>query len=570
MSSLLETLSYTPSVLKFGTSGRRGLVSDMPQLEIYINALAEIEYLKTLSAEKGGIVAGDPFYFASDLRPSSSRLVEAFGGRGEIAQAICRAIADGGMQPVFLGYLPTPALTSYAITRKKGSIMVTGSHIPFDRNGYKCNTSRGELLKEHEQPIAAVVSQVRERLYAEDAAQSIFAANGMFKEGSQALPAFTREAEEEYFSRYTEFFAAQALQGMRLVCYQHSAVGRDMLVELLTRLGAEVIPAGRSELFVPIDTENIDDQLLADLDAMVKEAAAQHGPIDALVSTDGDSDRPLVLAVRTDGSAQFISGDRLGMIVASFLKADAVVVPISCNDGINQGALKNVLEPKTRIGSPFVIAGMDQAIALGKQTVCGWEANGGFLTGTTIQRTHGALAALPTRDAMLPILSSLVAAREARQSLAAVADALPERYGRSALLKNFKREKALQIVAACSPKNAAIVAVDFVGGSILLADRSRQSFAEELATAQELQALQKKLAVFFPAERGFVEIVALDYTDGVRIAFANGDVAHIRPSGNADELRIYAFADQQARAVEIAAFGVQEPEGLLRTLASRI
>jgi len=30
--------------------------------------------------------------------------------------------------------------------------MVTGSHIPFDLNGYKLNTSVGELLKEHEGP----------------------------------------------------------------------------------------------------------------------------------------------------------------------------------------------------------------------------------------------------------------------------------------------------------------------------------------------------------------------------------------------------------------------------------
>ena len=37
----------------------------------------------------------------------------------------------------------------------------------------------------------------------------------------------------------------------------------------------------------------------------------------------------------------------------------------------------------------------------------------------------------------------------------------------------------------------------------------------------------------------------VDYTDGVRVLFDNGDVAHVRPSGNADELRIYAVADTQ-------------------------
>ena len=34
-------------------------------------------------------------------------------------------------------------------------MMVTGSHIPFDRNGYKTNSARGELLKRDEAPIRA-------------------------------------------------------------------------------------------------------------------------------------------------------------------------------------------------------------------------------------------------------------------------------------------------------------------------------------------------------------------------------------------------------------------------------
>jgi len=40
----------------------------------------------------------------------------------------------------------------------------------------------------------------------------------------------------------------------------------------------------------------------------------------------------------------------------------------------------------------------------------------------------------------------------------------------------------------------------------------------------------------------------------------------VRPSGNADELRIYAVADTQARADEIARLGVAEPDGILRKL----
>ena len=62
----------------------------------------------------------------------------------------------------------------------RGSIMVTGSHIPFDRNGYKLNTSVGELLKSHEAPIGAFVARVRERLYGQPFTDSPFDEHGRF------------------------------------------------------------------------------------------------------------------------------------------------------------------------------------------------------------------------------------------------------------------------------------------------------------------------------------------------------------------------------------------------------
>ena len=67
--SLLSSLQYEPQELQFGTSGRRGKVVDLTQLEVYINAFAELEYLQSLSPSEGGIVRGEEFFFATDLRP---------------------------------------------------------------------------------------------------------------------------------------------------------------------------------------------------------------------------------------------------------------------------------------------------------------------------------------------------------------------------------------------------------------------------------------------------------------------------------------------------------------------
>jgi phosphomannomutase len=516
-------LNYTPRDLGFGTSGRRGEVVHLTQLEIYINALAELEYLQSLPRAQGGIERGEEFYFAHDLRPSSTAFLPGDPRRGEIAQAIEAAIRDAGMIPVNLGAIPTPALTYFALSRGKGSIMVTGSHIPFDRNGYKLNTSAGELLKEHETPIGDRVRAVRERLYSQPYDASAFDASGMFKSGHRNLAPAIDDARRAYMDRYLKFFDGPFLTGMRLMVYQHSAVGRDLLPDLLREFGACVVPAGRREDFVAIDTENIQAPQIAAIQALVD----QSEPVDAVVSADGDSDRPLLLGV-IGGKVKFFPGDLLGMVTAEYLRADAVVVPISCNDAIDRGELARVLEPKTRIGSPYVIAGMHAAAARGRRRVCGWEANGGFLLGTDFD----GLAKLATRDAVLPMLCALSAARKNGLSLAELFGRLPQRYSRSALLPNFAQAVGREMV-------------------------KRYSAAE---SRDELERLM-------PADLGLGRIVRVDHTDGVRMTFASGDVIHFRPSGNADELRVYAVADTEARALELAARGVAEPDGILRSLA---
>jgi phosphomannomutase len=536
--SLRSRLKYEPQVLGFGTSGRRGKVVDLTQLEIYLNALAELQYLQSLPLTEGGIRRGEDFYFACDLRPSSSEFVAQEEGRGEIAQAIVRAITDAGMQAVNLGRIPTPALASYALSHNKGSIMVTGSHIPFERNGYKTNSSRGELLKQQEAPINEQVRQVRQRLYEQPWGQSLFDERGMLKCGHQELPAEHGAARAAYIERFTNFFHGSTLQGKRILVYQHSAVGRDLLVEILERLGAEVVKGGRSDTFVPIDTENIDAAQLAVIQGL---ADASSGPLHAVVSTDGDSDRPLVLGVDPlTGQVHFFGGDLVGMVVAEYLQADAVVVPISCNDAIDRGKLAPVVEPKTRIGSPFVIAGMEAALAKGKKRVCGWEPNGGFLTGSPFARNGAVLEPLQTRDAGLPILGVLFAAQQDGLSLVDLFARLPKRFSRAALLKQFPRAIALKIVDRFSPSNG------------------------------DAEAIRKDLAQFFTPALGFAAVTHVDYTDGVRVLFANGEVAHVRPSGNADELRIYAVADTQSRADEIAAMGVAEPAGILRKMEKAV
>ena len=534
MSGLRERLNYEPRTLGFGTSGRRGEIVHLTQLEIYINARAELEYLQRLPASEGGIAPGEEFYFAYDLRPSSTNFVPGEPARGEICQAVGTAIRDAGMKPVNLGRIPTPALTYFALSRGKGSIMVTGSHIPFNRNGYKLNTSAGELLKQHEAPIGQCVQALRERMYSQEFESSRFDASGLFKTGHQELPPENPEARLAYLARYLEFFEGASLSNVRLLVYQHSAVGRDLLVDLLRRFGAEVVAAGRREDFVAIDTENITADQLATIQRIVDEAASHHGPFTAVVSTDGDSDRPLLLGV-AEGKVSFFPGDLLGMVTAEYLGVDSVVVPISCNDAIDRSGLAPFLEPKTRIGSPYVIAGMAAAAAKGRRRVCGWEANGGFLVGSDMESRGRILKKLATRDAVLPLLCALLAAQGKSVTLGELFRRLPKRFSRSALLPDFPQAVGRRIVEHFS----------------------------HAASREQLQQLM-------PEDLRLGKIEKMDYTDGVRATFGSGDVLHFRPSGNADELRVYAVADTEARANLLTARSIAEPDGILRAIAKAV
>jgi phosphomannomutase len=554
-------LNYTPVALTFGTSGLRGLVRDITDLEAYINVKGALSYFSGI----GDIRSSSVVVLAGDLRPSTDRIM----------RACAQAIVDAGHQVVNAGKIPTPALIAYAMGAGRAGVMVSGSHIPFDRNGIKLNKTTGEVLKSDEPGIAREVERVRAREYGRTEGESLFDASGMLKRAPE-LPAVDPLAEESYVRRYLKSFAAGGLSGRRVLVYQHSAVGRDILLRILRELGADAVPVGRSDTFVPIDTENISEEQLDRLDALVTAAEEDGRPVDAVVSTDGDSDRPLMTAVFSRDStrpsarrAHFLPGDLLGIIVAEYLRADAVAVPISANDAVERRMLeRGVSLEKTKIGSPFVIAALEQLRSRGAHArICGWEANGGFLTASDALLPAGNLPALPTRDATLPILANLFAAAERRCDLAALWEQLPARYGRAGLLDNVPVTVSQAILAHLVPTGTEIE-VEFVdSGDVLDCSHSGKA-ARPVAKARvsEWRRCAAELARFFSPAQGFDEITRINVLDGVRIYFRNGDVAHVRPSGNAPQLRIYANSDSQRRADEIVELAVREPDGILRLL----
>lgn len=455
------------SGVRFGTSGARGLVADMTDAVCYAYSAA---FLQVIAAPAGSRVT-----LGIDLRPSSPG----------IAAACAAAIRDAGLEVDYCGALPTPALAYHAQEQGQPAIVVTGSHIPFDRNGIKFYRASGEITKADEAGIAA--------------ADVLLPEQGL----SRPLPVVDPGARRRYLDRYLDFFPARVLAGMRLGVYEHSSVARDLLRELLEALGAEVISLGRTDEFTPIDTEAVSE---ADTQK-ARRWAAEHR-FDAILSTDGDADRPLI----GDEQGNWFRGDIVGLLCARYLGAEALATPVSCNTAIEKsGAFKQVL--RTRIGSPYVIEAMEQLAKAGARNIAGFEANGGFLLGGRLEKAGRTLHALPTRDAVLPMLALLASAREQGIKLSQLSQGLPPRHTASDRLQAFPSEKSRELLRQLAAAKTA--QIDLLG---------------ELCG----------------------DPVDTNQTDGLRLTFANGEIVHLRPSGNAPELRCYAEADTQQRAAELA------------------
>ncbi|MGY0600095.1 phosphomannomutase [Vibrio sp. JZG10] len=447
------------SGIQFGTSGARGLVEQFSPEVCAAFACAFINSIK------------DEFPFQSvavaiDNRPSSPAM----------AQATIAAIKSMGLKAVYFGVLPTPALAYAAMQASVPSIMITGSHIPFDRNGIKFYRPDGEITKADE--LAILSAEVEFEL---PSLQPLKASN---------------EAAELYVTRYTDLFDKEVLNGKCIGIYEHSSAGRDLYQPLFEALGADVVSLERADEFVPIDTEAV-----AEVD---KEKArvwsAQH-KLDFIFSTDGDGDRPLV----ADEHGEWLRGDILGLLCAEMMKVEALAIPVSCNTVIeSSNKFKKVL--RTKIGSPYVIEAFSE-LSETYQAIAGFEANGGFLLGSDVEINGKLLKALPTRDAVLPALMLLAGAKD--RGIAPLVSALAPRFTDSDRIQNFATEKSREIISK--------------------------------ATGQE-QLLVEALGL------NNMTVTNVDYTDGLRITLNVGDVIHLRPSGNAPELRCYAESSTSQRA----------------------
>ncbi|WP_337270800.1 phosphomannomutase [Oryzifoliimicrobium ureilyticus] len=463
--------------MKFGTSGLRGLSVDLKGRASALYASAFGHYL----LDSGRVKKGDIILLGRDFRDSSP----------EIAKNCADALAALEFKVVDCGTVPTPALALYGLHLQAASLMITGSHIPADRNGIKFYRPDGEIDKTDEAAISAAAAKL----------------DPSFELPSSATEIADRSAEclGVFSDRNAGILTSAALSGLRIGVYQHSTVARDLLCEIVADYGAEVVPLGRSTEFIPVDTEAVSSETIQ----LLKSWAASD-KLDAIISADGDGDRPLV----ADEKGVPLRGDLLGLIVAKFVDATSVVTPVTSNSGIEKAGSFSVI--RTKVGSPFVIAGIEDAVASGSPRVIGFEANGGTLTGTDIALNDSVLRPLPTRDCFLPILAVLGLAAKAGKPLSEVAASFTLPVAAADRLENFAVETSARLMSY-------------------------------------LRASDENLAEFL---KPIGQPVATTDIDGLRVTLADGRVIHFRPSGNAPEMRCYVEAQDEDAANSLLRSGL--------------
>ena len=429
---------------EFGTSGLRGPASDLTDELVGRYTAAFV----TTFDHDGTIWIG------RDRRDSSPR----------IAKAVSAAASACGLVVIDAGVLPTPALALTAMGRGTLSIMITGSHIPGDRNGLKFYRKDGEITKDDELRLREATAEI------------------VVPKPSPMATA-RGDAAQAFVARYLDFFGKRALSGMRVGVWQHSSAAFEVLPALLDALGAESVPLEPSDTFIPVDTEAVDPAMKE----VMKSWIPQH-LLDAVVSTDGDADRPLLV----DGKGRVVPGDILGAITAHAIGATHVVTTVSANTVVEKmGVFQEVT--RTRIGSPYVIEAMQ---ALEGEKVVGYEPNGGVLLGFEVASGTRRLAPLMTRDCALPIVMTLLAGKKVG-SIDKLVDGLPRRRTATGRLKDIPAEVSRQIVA-----------------DILNGDYS--ALPDGIGAPKDVNT-----------------------TDGARLTFEGDIILTVRPSGNAPEMRAY-------------------------------
>ncbi|MFQ5561457.1 MAG: hypothetical protein ACE5FU_12865, partial [Nitrospinota bacterium] len=182
-----------------------------------------------------------------------------------------------------------------------------------------------------------------------------------------------------------------------------------------------------------------------------------------------------------------------------------------------------------------------------------------FLTGSDWEREGVHLSSLPTRDAVLPIVSVLHLAKMRKIPLSELfSTSFENRFSHSDIVDNttpgmesYTADIGKEIIQTLSPGDKSITQLDFQRDSCTVHRENQQLEKVSRDTSLAFQEIRQRISSVFGPSEGFGEVGSINFIDGVRVTFTNNETLHLRPSGNAPEFRTYGLATTRERAEEI-------------------
>ena len=318
----------------FGTDGVRGRAGEAP-----------LDH-QTVARLGGALVRGMR-HGARPLRFVVGRDTRESGDW--IERELARGIQSEGGQLTSAGVIPTPGVAYLAREMDfDAGIVVSASHNPFEDNGIKVFSGRGEKFTEAlERDVEAIIA---------DRSWDVH--------GDMPAAVDRTDAVEAYLGHVRLALPdAHRLSGMRIAIDAANGATTTVAPRLFRELGFDVTVIGASP-----DGRNINLECGSThpewLSATVREKGCRLG-----VAFDGDGDR----AIFVDASGRVVDGDAVLLMCARQMKArgrlrgDAVVATVMSNIGLELALRERGIElVRTPVGDKYVMEEMlKRDIALG-------------------------------------------------------------------------------------------------------------------------------------------------------------------------------------------------------------
>jgi phosphoglucosamine mutase len=325
------------------------------------------------------------------LRRSAQRPVVLIGKDTRISgymieSSLEAGLASAGVDTLLTGPLPTPgvAYLTRALRLDLG-IVISASHNPYQDNGVKFFSARGEKLPD-------------------DWEMAVEAALGEPPQWVDAASLGKARRVEDARGRYIEFCKSTvgndlSLRGLRVVVDAAHGAAYHVAPDVFHELGAEVVTIGCSP-----DGVNINDGVGATAPQALVDAVAKHGA-DYGIALDGDADRLQLV----DRSGRLFNGDELLYAMVADRLAQGQAVPGAVGTLMTNMGVEVALRHR---GVQLVRAKVGDRYVLEELLVRGWLLGG---------ESSGHLLALDkhtTGDGIVSALQVLQAVQRAHASLA--------------------------------------------------------------------------------------------------------------------------------------------------------